>query len=329
MECSQSKDYAFQTYVSYRMHHALRFGCIPKRYVLVILQRALKMFLFVLSNGFFFLFEVLLSFDAFFRSFLLLDPSLCNQIWFRKRKHSNLNANVFAPFAATAAAVTYHTHTQKTYKENYYYFFSNFCAMFALVLLQTQKLRREKRDERKKSDEQFFPARVCFSRERPFKIICSGDDFGNSCSKLFMLTNLDSRTRFAAHFIRNGKIIIFHANKCSRCDIQKMRCNVVLSPFWKSANIFAHFVLVLFSPVARFSFSRFFSLCFFLCSRSSLLRLWNPKLLAHKMFHSLKKMKLENGSVLLSDVFFSRLVCTDKIDKHHGAERKWLAFALL
>lgn len=123
-----------------------------------------------------------------------------------------------------------HTH-KKTYKENYYYFFSNFCAMFALVLFQTQKLRREKRNERKKSDEQFFPARVCFSRERPFKIICNGDDFGNSCSKLFMLTNLDSKTRFAAHFIRNGKIIIFHANKCSRCDIQKMRCNVVLSLF--------------------------------------------------------------------------------------------------
>lgn len=53
----------------------------------------------------------------FLPSFLLLDPSLCNQIWFRKRKHSNINANVFAPFAATAAAVTYHTHTNKRTKK--------------------------------------------------------------------------------------------------------------------------------------------------------------------------------------------------------------------
>lgn len=220
------------------------------------------------ATEFFFLFEVLLSFDAFFTFFLAVGSILVQSDLISQAKTQQYQCKCIRSFCSNCGSSNVsHTH-KKTYKENYYYFFSNFCAMFALVLFQTQKLRREKRNERKKSDEQFFPARVCFSRERPFKIICNGDDFGNSCSKLFMLTNLDSRTRFAAHFIRNGKIIIFHANKCSRCDIQKMRCNVVLSLFWKSANIFAHFVLVLFSPVARFSFSRFFSLCFFLCSSS-------------------------------------------------------------
>lgn len=85
----------------------------------------------------------------FLRSFLLLDPSLCNQIWFRKRKHSNINANVFAPFAATAAAVTYHTHKKNVQRKLLLFFLQLLCYVCASFVPNSKAQKRKKKREKK------------------------------------------------------------------------------------------------------------------------------------------------------------------------------------
>lgn len=73
---------------------------------------------FLLSKGFFFLFEVLLLSSSIL-SFVCnaFASSSRNWIWFCKRKHSSLNANIFSSFSAQSDK----KQQQTAHKENYYF----------------------------------------------------------------------------------------------------------------------------------------------------------------------------------------------------------------
>lgn len=113
-----------------------------------------------------------------------------------------------------------------------------FRASFALLCFKTPTLKRENGTKRNGTEENVNPRWniVFFSHcsssslqtpqsERSFEIICSGDDFGNSCSKLFMLTNVDNTIFYAVErrFVANTLTHAIYANACTRRDKCKWR----------------------------------------------------------------------------------------------------------
>lgn len=173
---------------------------------------------------------------------------LCNWIWFCKQKHGSLNANIFA--------LIFHQHQQQQQQQwecmkkgtavskerKKYYYSPTFMFRASFALLCKLESRNERTEQKENEEENVNPRWNIFfltlffvfahtpQSERSFEIICSGDDFGNSCSKLFMLTNVDNtilccavQRRFIANTLTHTHTHAIYANACTPRDKCKWR----------------------------------------------------------------------------------------------------------